>query len=68
MTKRHNSGSRGKDKPIGFGETVSKGAYGRAGRIEILAPAGSIESLRAAVCAGADEIRSEGVCEESGRG
>ena len=56
MTKRHNSGSRGKDKPIGFGETVSKGAYGRAGRIEILAPAGSIESLRAAVCAGADAV------------
>ena len=25
------------DKPIGFGETVSKGAYERAGRIEILA-------------------------------
>ena len=56
MTKRHNSGSRGKDKPIGFGETVSKGAYGPTGRIEILAPAGSIESLRAAVCAGADAV------------
>ena len=40
-------------------------------RVEILAPAGSIESLRAAVCAGADavyiggyEIRGKGICEE----
>ena len=55
-SRRSASGRRGKEKPIGFGETVSKGAYGRAGRIEILAPAGSIESLRAAVCAGADAV------------